>query len=240
MKKIMIIFVFAVFLIGSLGFAHATSDVIIHLDNTGKAIFLGSTNENLTNLLPKGVYVENGKIRGETTLQTFKSGEIWTFNYSLPNSNIEVFLPSGGKVTETNGDVLIDGGNLAVYNENSISVKYIVEESSNPNLFWIFLIIFILLIFLFLFSRKFNFEKTKKSSVKGENRKIETFQEILNDRENKIIDILKEKGKIKSSQLRRLTDLPKSSFSRHVQELEKKSLIKRSGEGRNKFVQILE
>ena len=40
------------------------------------------------------------------------------------------------------------------------------------------------------------------------------------------------------SHLRKLTYIPKASFSRHIQELEKKGLINRSGEGKNKFVEI--
>ena len=50
---------------------------------------------------------------------------------------------------------------------------------------------------------------------------------------------LKQTGKIKSSFLRKKCDIPKASFSRHLQELERKKLIKRTGEGKNKFVEVI-
>lgn len=239
MKILKLFFVFGLFIF-MFSFAHASSDLIIHLDNTGKAVFLGSSTENINSSLPQGVSLENGKLKGETVFQTSKNGNVWTFNYSLPNSNMEVFLPLGAKVKETNGEVLLDGGNLAVYSLNQVEVQYTIEEiNSGLNPFWIILIVLVLVFGLFYFSKKFKIKKkSDKELVKEEKKKIEVFQEILSERENKIINTLKEKGKIKSSVLRKLVDLPKASFSRHVQELEKKGIIKRSGEGRNKFVEV--
>ena len=60
----------------------------------------------------------------------------------------------------------------------------------------------------------------------------------MNERERNIIDKLKETGKIKGSQLRRMLEIPKASFSRHIQELEKKGIVKRTGEGRNRFIEL--
>ncbi len=221
-------------------FAHASTDLIIHVDSSGKAIFLGSTTENISSFLPEGIYVENLKIKGETIFQTSKIGAVWNFSYSLPNSNIEVFLPPGSKIKNTSGEVLVDGGSLAVYSENNISVEYTIEENSSSfNFIWILIGIFVVLGVIYFFIKKKKMEpiKNKNKEERGKE-KLEVFQEILSERENKIINTLKEKGKIKSSYLRRLTDLPKATFSRHIQELEKKGIIKRSGEGRNKFVEF--
>ena len=67
---------------------------------------------------------------------------------------------------------------------------------------------------------------------------IDMIKHILNEREKLILDKLKFTGKVKMSHLRKLCEIPKASFSRHVQELEKKKLLTRSGEGKNKFVQL--
>jgi len=239
MKFLKLFLVFGVFVF-LFSFAHASSDVIVHIDKTGNALFLGTSDENITAFLPSGVSLVNGKINGNTVLQTSKEGAIWTFYYSLQNSNIEVFLPTGAKVKETNGEVLIDGGNLAIYKEDNLTVSYTIEEiRSGFNSLWLILIALVVFIGIYYFSKKFDLKKkSDKNLVKEEKKKIEVLQEILSERENKIIDILKEKGKIKSSVLRRLVGFPKASFSRHINELEKKGLIKRSGEGRNKFVEV--
>ena len=69
--------------------------------------------------------------------------------------------------------------------------------------------------------------------------KEKVIQNVLNEREKLILNKLRETGKIKSSYLRRKTNIPKASFSRHIRELEKKGLVKFSGEGRNKFVELI-
>ena len=68
---------------------------------------------------------------------------------------------------------------------------------------------------------------------------MEIIKQVLSDREKLILDKLKETGKIKSSYLRKMVDIPKASFSRHIQELEKKGLVKRIGEGKNKIVELV-
>lgn len=235
--KLFLVFMVPIFLFS---FAHASSDVVVHLDRAGNALFLGTSDENITAFLPSGVSLINGKINGKTLLKTSKEGAVWTFYYSLQNSNIEVFLPEGAKIKETNGEVLIDGGGLAIYNEDNLTVSYTIEEvSSGSSSLWIILIALFVFVGVYYLSKKSNLKKkSDERLVKEEKKKIEVLQEILSERENKIIDTLKEKGKIKSSVLRKLVGFPKASFSRHINELEKKGLIKRSGEGRNKFVEV--
>jgi len=62
---------------------------------------------------------------------------------------------------------------------------------------------------------------------------------VLNDRENVIINNLKKMGKTKMSYLKKACDMPKASFSRHVHELRKKGVVRLSGEGKNKFVELV-
>lgn len=40
------------------------------------------------------------------------------------------------------------------------------------------------------------------------------------------------------SYLRKYCNIPKASFSRHINELENKKLIKKSGLGKNKFIEL--
>ena len=214
----------------------SATDLLIHVDNSGNALFLGSTQENISSSLPAGVSVINGQINGQTSSRTSKSGDVWTFSYFLQNSNIEVFLPKGARITNTNGEVYISNDQIVIYNENQISVSYIIDENissgGSSKLALIALIILIVAGGVIYYYRKKIIKKI------GKPEKINVIQSVLSERENKIVETLKEKGRIKSSYLRKLSGIPKASFFRHIQELEKKGIIERSGEGRNKFIEL--
>ncbi|MDP3966263.1 MAG: winged helix-turn-helix transcriptional regulator [archaeon] len=239
-KSISIIKILTIFLlVGSLlPFISGESEVIVHIDETGNSLFLGSSSEDITKFLPEGVKLENGRIIGETILQTSKSEEVWTFSFYLNASEIKVFLPKNSIVKETNGEVYISNGKVTVYNLNNITISYVIEKNNKTNFTLTAIILAILLLFgsAFYYYKNHYEKKRKTIPKKKEKNKIEIIQEILSEKENLIIETLKEKGKIKSSHLRKLTGISKSSFFRHIQELEKKGLVKRTGEGRNKFV----
>ena len=231
------------------GLALASSDVLVHLDNTGNALFLGSSSGNISSLLPRGVNFSGGNIFGNTQFQTSKSGDIWSFSFSLPDSNIEVFLPAGAKVKSTNGEITIDGGTIAVFANDNVNVSYSIGETPGTDWLLISIIVIILAFAIWLLYhfrskiRKRDEErapaKKKAKSARKKQDKIELFQKILSVRENLIVDALKDKGKMKSSVLRKTTGIPKSAFFRHIQELEKKNIIKRSGDGRNKIIELV-
>jgi len=67
---------------------------------------------------------------------------------------------------------------------------------------------------------------------------IEIIKKTLSERENLIIDKLKEVKEIKQSRLSKLTEIPKASLFRHLIQLEKKGIIKRTGEGKNKIISL--
>ena len=216
----------------------------IYVDNTGKAEFLGETNAtNNTLNLPQGVSVSNGQIRGTTSTLTTKSGDLWTFTYTLLNSEIKVILPEGS-VTDNiaNGEVSLERERISVYFQNNAFVRYSIGPVPTSNTLTIIIFLLVLVAVLaYIFRHKiFSIIKPRviykksKSKGKGEN----SIKHMLNDRENLILEKLKQTGKIKMSHLRKLSEIPKASFSRHVQQLEKKKLLVRSGEGKNKFVEL--
>ncbi len=227
-------------------YASASTYLNIYIDSSGNAEFLGETNEtNATLVLPVGVYIADGKVRGTTSALTTKNGEVWTFSYSLNNAEIKAILPEGSSIENlSNGEISLERNRIAVYFQDTNSISYTIGNVSNSNFNSTTLIIAIillvaLLIYLFrlkissLFKPKVIY---KKSKVKE--KKVESIKHLLSDRENFILEKLKQTGKIKMSQLRKLSEIPKASFSRHIQELEKKKLLTRTGEGKNKFVEL--
>ena len=200
--------------------------ISIDLDNTGIAKLSGDNNliETTSNL-------------------TFKQGEIWSFSYSSPGNSLEVFLPAGAEVLDVSANhISVQDERIVLYSDSSIDVKYKINQVYNdylPYLIPVILIIIILIVRFFYFHifRKNKTTKKDKTESKSQD-KLNILKKVLNEREKIIINNLKKSGKIKMSHLRKLTYIPKASFSRHIQELEKKGLINRSGEGKNKFVEI--
>ena len=220
----------------------AYARINIYVDNIGDSLFLGETNENLS--LPMGVNIVNGKINGYSSNLTVKNGEVWTFEYNLPASELTIVLPEGAVVKDfSGGEVFLQGKQIAIYTKEGLRVSYVIEkqkESSNLNLlFKIIIGLFVILLVVYFF----NFRKREKKEDKRDKRKIKIdrvkmLEGMLNEREKLILSKLKESGKTKNSYLRKACDIPKASFSRHIRELERKGLVKLSGEGKNKIVEL--
>ena len=60
---------------------------------------------------------------------------------------------------------------------------------------------------------------------------------LINDQEKKIIEILMKKP-ARQKEIRKKLKIPKASFSRYMINLEKKKLIIRDGEGKNRLVKL--
>ena len=204
--------------------------VDIYLDERGSALFLGGTDEFID--LPDGIIIRDGEIIGRTQTLTNKAGGTWSFSYLLEDVEINLILPAGARI------ISIDGGEISIKNNRiyvssigGTEVTYVIEEGRSSLIMWILgaAIILIIMGLSFYFLKRPD-KRKKKNGV--------SVREILGKRENLILDKLKETGKIKSSQLRKICDIPKASFSRHTQELERKKLIRRSGEGKNKFLEL--
>jgi len=237
---------FSVFLV--IQVLSASTYLNIYLDGTGSAEFLGETNEtNETLNLSQGIFIIDGKVYGVTQELTSKFGDSWTFSYFFPNSDIKVILPNGAKIKNfSQGELFIERNRIVVYFQNNSSIEYTLESSKKSLIYVvIFSLIFILIGIMVYFYRKkiINLFTKKRILKKVKNKKKENklsiIKQVLNDREKLIIDRLEATGKIKMSRLRKICDIPKASFSRHIQELEKKKIIKRIGEGKNKFIELL-
>jgi len=220
----------------------------IYVDSSGNTQFLGETNEtNLT--LPEGVSLQDGKISGTTQKLTTKEQEVWRFSYSLTGAEIKVILPEGSTIKRiTSGEIFLERDRISVYFLNGATIFYTVPDVSSDSLIFdstsgiliLVLVVIVSLGLLFYYRLKLKNKKNSRN-VKKSGKKIDKLgiiSQVLNPREKIIIDKLKQTGKVKMSHLRKLSEIPKASFSRHIQELEKKKLILRSGEGKNKFVQL--
>ncbi len=217
--------------------ASAYTYLNIYIEENGIATFLGETSESLQ--LPENISIEQGIIKGSTQLLTNKQGELWNFSYTLKSADINLILPKNvilKSISNLNAEISIEKDQISIYSKDNIEITYTIKEDNNLSFPLLIPIIALLIIIL---SSTYYLIKINKKNYKGQD-KLEIIKQILSKRENLILENLKKAGKIKSSYLRNLTQLPKASFSRYIHNLEKKFLIKRSGEGRNKFVELLE
>ena len=250
MKKLVILL--ATILI-SLQLASAVSFINVYIDESGETLFLGDTDATFLEL-PSGIELSSGEIRGTTSELTNKQGAIWGISYSLENSEIDLIFPKGTTIKSiSDGEISVsEEGIISVYFTDNIEISYTIEKISEPLIPSknIPLIIILVLIMLILIVYIINYAKrehpetkeelkpSKSKTKKKEIDKLSLIKKVLSEREKLIVNKLKSTGKIKSSYLRKMCEIPKASFSRHIQELEKKGLIKRTGEGKNKFVEL--
>lgn len=224
MKKIFLIICFVVILIQ---FSSAYISLNIYLDEKGEALFLGETDEKILEL-PQGIKINGGIIKGTTNSLTNKQGEIWEFSYELIGAELNVVFPKETIIKNLeDGEISFDK-QISIFVEEKIKVNYLIEDSKNYN--YLFYLIGILIFFVSFFCL-FRLKLKKRNN-------LEILKQTLNEREKKIIEKLQEVKKIKHSRLQNLVDIPKASFSRHVQELERKDLIKKTGDGKNKFLSL--
>lgn len=234
-KKKALIFFVLLFVFPSVS---AFSVLNIYLDDGGDALFLGYS-DVLDLELPSGVEInENGEVSGVTSDLTSKDGSSWMFSYFLEDSEMNVFMPEEILIEEiSGGEIYLDNGRIVVIVDNGLDVSYTFRGGGDDLKLGIWLIVILLVVLVFL--SVYFVTKKRGKKIKEKNEKLEIVKEVLNEREKLIVEKLKKTGKIKSSYLRRLCDIPKASFSRHLQELEKKGLIRRDGEGKNKFVELI-
>ncbi len=216
----------------------ASSYITIYLQENGDAVFIGNSEEQI--VLPEGISLRNDAISGRTNTLTNKQGRVWEFSFIQQNSEITLFLPKNAVLKlNSQGDISIKNEQISVQTKNTISVSYELNRIASSKTGWISLIILIVLaivVYFILLKNKTSSLKKKYRPIKNNSKLISNF---LNNREKIILEKLKEIGKIKQASLRKLTGIPKASFSRHIQELEKKRVIKRIGEGKNKLLELI-
>lgn len=234
MKKLLIL-IFVLFLSS---FASAHTSLVIDLDDRGDAIFLGTSTDNIT--LPDGVSINQGKISGITSSLTSKSGDLWEFSFALPNSKLSIYLPQGALIKNVSeGEISIIENQISILSEGRITVNYEINQTTTNSSYTNYIIIIIIICFIIALAYYLNGKKKTPIPAEKKPDKFNIIKKVLNEREKLILENLKKAGKIKMSHLRKITEIPKASFSRHIQELEKKKLIRRTGEGKNKFVELI-
>ena len=221
------------------------TQLTLYVDNVGDALFLGTTDVSSLSL-PAVVKFSEGQLYGYTSELTRKEGDIWTFSYALQDSELLVVLPKGALIKNiSEGEITLQREQLAVYARDSIIISYTIEDiASNKSDFIIPALLILGALLLLGVIYMLNVHRREKRYNKKLNRpphnshakKELLLRSLLHEREHLILKKLKKTGAIKMSYLRKKCDIPKASFSRHVHELEKKKLVKLSGEGKNKTV----
>jgi uncharacterized membrane protein len=222
-----------VFLVGPVS---AQTYINIYLDESGNAIFLGITEAEAE--FPEGISVNNGRITGQTSALTSKNGPLWAFEYFLEGSELRIIFPERASIKSiAGGEIYLEKGRINAYALNGTRIEYTIDKRAEKRLSGFILVGIISALIIGAFSI---YLKTRGGKIfpKGRGDRISEISHILNQRERTILDNLKSTGKIKSSYLRKKCDIPKASFSRHIRELDKKSLVKISGEGKNKFIEL--
>jgi uncharacterized membrane protein len=232
------------FLIFPLSSAYLTLEIYLQEDGTTR--FSGESDKEFD--FPEGISYENGEISGKTTLLTSKQAETWNFELSIEGlSEVYVHLPQNTRITKVlYGEVYSEKNKLLIFDsgeETIISFDYVFNEASQDNYSYYYVLLTFSLLLAIFISLKYHKKKTSvyKKPIKKritKEKKIEIIKQTLNSRQQKIISKLQEVGKIKHSRLQKICEIPKASFSRHIQELEKKRLIRKDGEGRNKFIEL--
>ena len=243
-KMIKPILVVILILFSTISPALATSYISIYLDEAGDATFIGITDNNSSEFLPNGIIIEGNKILGITSELTIKQGKDWKFSFYFNDSLLNVFMPNGAIISNISfGKIKIDENRIIVEVNEGTNIEYAIAKSKKSYYSYTPYIILILVVaFSYLAIRKYLLKRNKsiarRKNISRRINKIEMIKEVLNERERLIINNLKGSGKLKMSQLRRVCNIPKASFSRHIQELERKKLIIKSGDGKNKFVEL--
>jgi len=183
--------------------------------------------------------VGDERITGETELLTKKENGEWTFNIGNSISYEYIFLDlhlptnlrfirsiSGlDNILDINGKIITIVDNDK---ELDFEVKYSLFREENYALSYFFGgFILLLVLVLVLYYKK---------SKNGKSR-LDYILPMVNDSEKLIIENLMKRN-YRQKELRKKLEIPKASFARYMINLEKKKLIVRDGEGKNKVVRL--
>lgn len=223
--------VFMVVVFSSLASAAYTSGDI-HIYENGETRF---DVESDVALDITGLSFNNEQIKGTTDILTSKSGSVWTFSLDFGEYDtilLDIHLPKNlDSITSIEGvDNIIDIENKVITLIDSgkldFSVSYKLKNSSNYSwIAWPAILLILLVAYAII-------KQTRKRKEH-----IKHILPLINEQEQKILDALMSSPK-RQKELRKSLNIPKASFSRYLVNLEKKKLILREGEGKNKIVKL--
>jgi hypothetical protein len=183
----------------------------------------------------EGLNFNDDTIIGSTEIFTIKEKGAWTFSLDLGEYEtmlLDIHLPKNlDSIVSIQGvDNIIDIDSRVITLIDSGKLDFTISYSTKETQSFVWIawpIIFIIIItgyFLFKHSRK---QKDRLTHI----------MPIVSDIEQKIIEILM-KAPMRQKELRKKLEIPKASFSRYMVNLERKKLIQREGEGKNKIVKL--
>lgn len=205
----------------------------IYLDENGDARF---DVESDVSLEIQGLSFSANKISGETSELTSKQGGVWEFTLNLGDYEdilLDIHLPKNLRSIRTiqGVDSIIDIDSRIVSlidsdKELFFKVDYDLRNSSNYTLLYLLGVVILAVAIAYYF---FNFRNKKK--------KLDSVFPLINENEQKILELLMRKP-MRQKQAREILKIPKASFTRYMINLEKKKLIFREGEGKNKILRV--
>ena len=230
MKKTLIFLSVFFFLISSVSATYITGD--IHINELGEAIFKVETDVPLN--IPE-LNFKDGKLTGETSVLTSKEKELWTFSLnenSYDSIFLNIHLPSNLNSISTiegNKNIIdIDSKTITIIDENELNFSTSYTLNERKNYAWLVWLIIFLIASLIYFAIK---------KIRSKKQKLKQAFPYINENEQKILEALMN-SPIRQKELRKKLNIPKASFTRYILNLEKKKLIQREGEGKNKILKI--
>jgi len=202
-----------IFLISSVSASYIYGDIYISEDGFARLDIESDIPLNLEGVLEKG-----NKFKGVT--ETYDTIFI---DIHFPNS-----LKSLQNLEGINGVIDFENRKISLRERNkklTFKVNYALDKINVFSWIWILIIIGIVGAGYFLLR------------FKGKKRKLEEVFPYINDKERKILELLLKKS-FRQKEVRKKLGIPKASFTRYVLNLEKKKLIIRQGEGKNKILKI--
>ena len=228
-KVVLIVFIFAILPLISGSYIYGD----IYIKSNGEANFFV---ESDVDVRFDGISFENNNLNGKTFDLNSKSGKIWDFSLNLgkyDNILLDIHLPSNlnyiKSIEGVDNAINFDDKTISLIDGNTnliFSVGYELNETKDFS--WLYFLIVIIVIALIVY---FVFKFTKKK------RRVKGAFPYLNENEEKIIKkLMKEPMRMK--QLREALKIPKASFTRYVINLEKKKLLVREGDSKNKVLKL--
>ncbi|MDO8459559.1 MAG: hypothetical protein Q7S74_00470 [Nanoarchaeota archaeon] len=230
MQKLLILCILtSILLISLVTAATITGDIYIYESGTAKVNLISDIPLNLS-----GLTFENKKIIGYTEALTKKGSEGWSLMLDVSSYDetfIDIHLPKNMKaVTAIEGDnsfLDLDSRIVTIITPGTVKISYITKPTSTQNWIVYMWILISTLIFagIIFFVYKIRRKKDRMSDILP----------FINDNEKSILDKVIKKP-MRQKELRDKLGLPKASFSRYITNLEKKRLIIREGDGKNKII----
>lgn len=256
------IFTFILFsTLSNLAFAQTYyADIDIYVETDGKVTIIGLTNyEPYQNIINSQKFTSKQGEFWMLNLTTNETFDTYLFKLYLPQGAIANYIKTTKniKFDEQDGRTVIIGKD--VNKELRLIAQYKIEDKtqtsqqfiSNQMIFFIILGFFLLILLLILviyFNTKIktdnisnnNYSNNKIENIKQEESesKPEYDYSILPQRQQDIINILKEENKITQKQLENIMQIPKSSISRNLRTLEIKGIILKEQIGQTNYISL--